>query len=50
MMHLKEETNRRYVDGLEELVTLCEGHLIQGSGIDGDLLSSQIDMLNNTAI
>ena len=50
LIHLKEETNKRYVDGLEELVGLCEGHLIQGSGIDGDLLSSQIDMLNNTAI
>jgi hypothetical protein len=49
-VYLKEETNERYASGVEELVSLCENHLIQGSVIDGELLSSQIDMMNNTAI
>ena len=49
-MHLKGEANEKYADGIEELVRFCEGHLIQGSVIEGEFLSYQIDILNSTAI
>ena len=49
MMYLKVRTTERYVQ-YEELVSFCEEHLIQGSAIEGESLSSQIDNLSNNAI
>ena len=48
MMTLKAETVEKYAE-LEELVSFCENNLIQGSTIEGEFLSSQIDKLNHTA-